>query len=398
MTQAKTVGVGIVGAGFLAETRARCYRRVTGLTARLAGVVSRTEERARAYASRHDVARVCRDLDELLSLDDVDVVDLCVPNLLHRPMTEAVARAGKHVICTKPLTAYVGQDLGDDATDAAIAGRDRRAMLQVATEDATAMVDCAAAAGVQLMYGENWVYAPAVRRARELLRSSGGAILEMRGWESHSGSHSEYAKRWRYTGGGALLRLGAHPIGAMIHLKREEGLARGEASIRTVAVTADAGDLTRSAAVSERNTSVARGWQDVENWGCAILTFADGSRGVAYGSDNLLGGMESQLTILASNCHLKCNLSPNDLLRAYAPHEEVFGDQYLMEKVDCKAGWSTPMPQEDWTSGQLAMIQDFIEAVATGRPAISDGGLGLEVIRAVYAAYVAAGEGSRQSL
>ena len=47
----------------------------------------------------------------------------------------------------------------------------------------------------------------------------------MHGWEAHSGSHSPYSKDWRRTGGGALLRLGAHPSGAMLWFKQTEGLA-----------------------------------------------------------------------------------------------------------------------------------------------------------------------------
>lgn len=78
--------------------------------------------------------------------------------------TEAAAAARKHVVCTKPLTAYVGQDLPADASDADIAGRDRRQMLDVATDDARAMVMAADRAGAHLMYGENWVYAPSAQQ------------------------------------------------------------------------------------------------------------------------------------------------------------------------------------------------------------------------------------------
>ena len=62
-------------------------------------------------------------------------------------------------------------------------------------------------------------------------------VLEIRGGEAHNGSHSPYAKQWCHTGGGALLRLGAHPVGAMIYLKRVEGEARGTGPIRPVAVS-----------------------------------------------------------------------------------------------------------------------------------------------------------------
>jgi predicted dehydrogenase len=313
-------------------------------------------------------------------------------------MAVAAAAAGKHVICTKPLAAYVGQDLGDEAPPSAAGARDRRRMLEIAEADARAMVDAAAAKGVRLMYGENWVYAPAVRRARELLQASGGSILEMRGEESHSGSHSPYSKVWRHAGGGAVIRLAAHPLGAMLLIKREEGLARSGVPIQPVTVTAEVADLSVTASRGRGPARLATGYQDVENWGCVIVTFEDGSRGVARGSDNLLGGMRSHLRILASNCHLECNLSPHDLLRAYAPDAEVFGDAYIMEKSDSSAGWSTPLPDEDWTSGHRDMCRDFVHAVAEDRPPIADGELGLAVTRVVYAAYLSAAEGRRVSI
>lgn len=384
----ETVGIGIIGAGFLAETRARCYARAQG--GAIVAVASRTPERAADYAARHGV-QAAEDVDALLARDDVDAVDLCVPNHLHRPLCERAAAAGVHVICTKPLSAYVGQDLPEDAADADVSAVDRRRMLAVATADAEAMVAACEQGGVRLMYGENWVYAPAIRRAAGLLEASGGPVLEMRGWECHSGSHSPYSKLWRYTGGGALIRLGAHALGAMLHLKRAAGVS-------PVAVTAEVADLSRVAGVTEENARVATGWVDVESWGCLVVAFDDGSRGVVYGSDGVLGGMESKLELYAADCHLKCNLSPNDLLRAYAPDGSAFEGAYVMEKVDSGAGWSTPIPDEDWSSGHLAMCADFVDAVREGRAALADGQLGLEVTRVVYAGYVAAAEGRRVAL
>ena len=367
----RVVGVGVVGAGFLAETRARCYGRL-GALARVVGVTDLDRQVATAYAARHGIPRVLDDLAQLLALPEVDVVDLCVPNHVHRAAAEAAAAAGKHVICTKPLAAYVGQDRAAEASDDEVASTDRRRMLEVAVADAEAMVEAARRAGVRLLYGENWIYAPSLVRARGLLAASRGPILEMRGWESHSGSHTPYARLWRTNGGGALIRLAVHPLGAMLHLKREEGLARDGVPIRPVAVTAEVADLSAVHAVDPDHAFVATGWGKVENWGCVVVRFSDGARGVAYGSDNMLGGMESRLEILSADSHLKCNLSPNDLLRAYAPVREVFGDEYIMEKTDTSAGWSTPMPHEDWTSGHLSMCEEFARAVAADRRPASD--------------------------
>lgn len=390
----RVVGIGLIGAGFLAETRARCYARTSGVRGEILAVASRGTERAAAFAARHGIPHVLS-VDELLARPEIEIVDLCVPNHAHRPLAEAAARAGKHVVCTKPLTAYVGQDLPQDAGDAEIAGRDRRVMLEVAGADARAMVEAARRTGVRLMYGENWVYAPPVQRARALLAAADATILEMRGGECHKGSHSPYSKVWRHAGGGSLLRMGSHPLGAMLYLKQEEGRRRDGRPIRAVAVSAEVGDVSRVPSLGRAGTWITTGWQDVENWGAAIVTFEDGSRGVVHASDAVLGGMESRLEIFAGNCQFKCSMSPNDLLRAYAPSPEVFGEEYIMEKTDTAAGWSTPMPDEDWTAGHVAMCQDFVDAVAQDRPPLAGGELGAEVVRVAYAAYVSAAEGRR---
>lgn len=393
MPPLKRVGIGLIGAGFLARTRMRCYAQVSGYHADVVAVAAQSEASAQKFAHTHDIPNAYADYHDLLALPDVDVVDLCVPNRLHREIAEAAARAGKHVICTKPLTVYVGQGL---PADAPVARTPRGDMLRAVLDDADAMIAAARDSGVQLLYGENWVYAPSITRAKGLILKSQGAILEMRGGECHSGSHSPYSRLWRHAGGGALIQLAPHPIGAMLHLKHAEGLARSGQPIRPVAVTAEVGDTSHIA--PPEVSYVATGWEDVENWATAIITFSDGSHAVVYASETVLGGMESRLEIFASNAQYKCNLSPNDLLRSYTPEAKVFGDAYVMEKVDSGAGWGTPIPDEDWSSGHLAMCQDFVAAVAENRPAVATGELGREVLHVIYAAYLAAASGQRIEL
>jgi predicted dehydrogenase len=394
--------IGLIGAGFLARTRARCWKRVHGRAVECVGVASRTLDGARAFVEETSFGSAV-DLDRLLADSSVDLIDLCVPNRLHREYAERAAAAGKHVLCTKPLAAYWGQDMSPDAAEAEVAAADRDAMFAAAVADAEAMVAACAAAGVRLFYGENWVHAPAIRRAAELAAGSSGILLEMRGWESHSGSHSPYARDWRHTGGGALLRLGAHPIGAMLWLKRVEGERLRGRPTRVLSVTAEVADVTATPLLADgtsaaASAAVARGWRGVESWGTAVLAFDDGTRGTVFGSDVMLGGMQSHLTLLASDHRFECSLSPSNQLTSYAPVNGTFGDGYMMEKASTQAGWGTPMPDEDWSSGQQGLLQAVADDLATGRAPDSDGELGLEVTRVVYAAYRSAAEGRRVEL
>lgn len=387
--------IAVVGTGFLARTRLRCWRRVHGAAVE-AIVAARDAAKAAEFARANGAAGGAA-IDDVLAEPGVQLVDVCVANRAHREITERAAAAGKHVLCTKPLAAFCGQGLAADAGAEAVAAAPRPAMLAAALAEAQAMVDACAKHSVRLFYGENWLFAPAVRRAAALGAAAKGAILEMRGWESHSGSHSAYAKDWRHTGGGALLRLGAHPIGAMLWLKKQEGKRLRGRATQLAAVTAEVADVTLAATANAAPCEVATGWNGVENWGCCVLHFDDGSRGVAYGSDTLLGGMQSHLTVLASDHRFECALSPADTLRAYATRDGAFGNEYVMEKVAGQAGWTTPIPDEDATSGQQALVQAVADELrgATGAANGADGELGLEVVRAIYSAYVSAAEGRR---
>src|SRR5438309_1494157 len=79
---------------------------------------------------------------------------------------------------------------------------------------------------VQFCYAENWIYAPPIDKMRRLIAASKGSILELRAEENHSGSNSVFSRDWKSTGGGALLRMGVHSVGACLHLKQWEGQLR----------------------------------------------------------------------------------------------------------------------------------------------------------------------------
>jgi len=386
--------VGLVGAGFAARLHARAYRHLGDLNVRVAAVASSGSTRAAALARDFDIADLCS-FDDLLTRPDIAIIDLCVPNSLHAPLAIAAAEAGKHVICEKPLTGYFGGAGAAEPVGATAKAR----MLGEAVASAEAMIAAAQEHSVMLMYAENWVYAPAVQRALSLSRDARGTILEIRAEESHSGSHASYAREWRLAGGGALIRLGAHPLGAALYIKRQEGLARDGRPIGVRSVTAEVSDVTRVPAFQAEETKwLATGWQDVETWATAILTFEDGTHATIVSSDAVLGGLTDRLELYLSNARVACDLTHNSLVQAYAPDPGVFASTYLAEKLETKAGWSYPSIDEDLMLGYPQELRDFCSAVIEGRAPLSDGQLGLEVVRATYAAYRSAEEGVRVML
>ncbi|WP_414495271.1 Gfo/Idh/MocA family protein [Stenotrophomonas maltophilia] len=94
------LGIAIVGTGMIGAV----HRRAALLAgAQIRGVAASSAQRAQEVAQSWNVARAYRDIEELVSDPQVQVVHVCTPNHLHRPMAQAALEAGKHVICEKPL-------------------------------------------------------------------------------------------------------------------------------------------------------------------------------------------------------------------------------------------------------------------------------------------------------
>ena len=93
--------IGIIGAGFSATFHVHNYRLVPGLDVRIKGVTARSQESAAAFAKEHNLETVYPTAEALFADEEVTVVDLCVPNYLHYPLTIQAAEAGKHIICEK---------------------------------------------------------------------------------------------------------------------------------------------------------------------------------------------------------------------------------------------------------------------------------------------------------
>lgn len=101
-----SIGWGIVGTGRHADNH--MAPAITAVRdAVLAGVVSRDEDRARAFAARHQAARAYTRYEDLLGDPAVEVVLITSPNALHADQVAAAAAAGKHVLCDKPLATSV---------------------------------------------------------------------------------------------------------------------------------------------------------------------------------------------------------------------------------------------------------------------------------------------------
>jgi predicted dehydrogenase len=396
----KTIGIGMAGSRYGARMHAVNYAGLPPGTVELRGVCSRTRESAAAFAAEAKIPFVTDDFDALLARPEIDVIDVCVPPSLHHEFAIRAAEAGKHIIMEKPLTGYFGSPGDPEPIGRRVP---RAAMRAGALRNAEAVRAAVKKHGVRFCYAENWVYAPPIAKMRKLIAAAKGSILELRAEENHSGSNSVYSREWKATGGGALLRMGAHSVGAVLHLKQWEGQVRRGQGIRPVSVLADTADLVHSPAAELARQAGANQWIssnpiDVENWANLVIRFEDGTRGTVVVSDTGLGGLNTRVSAYLTDGVIKANMTGNDAIETYAPDPAVFQSEYFTEKLETKAGWNRPSCDEDWFRGFSQEIADFAGAIRDGREPLAGIDLAVDCVRVIYAAYVSAEEGRRVDL
>jgi predicted dehydrogenase len=209
----RQVGVGMLGYAFMGKAHANAYRKIAYMTwppplvPRLVSISGRNEEAVAEAARRYGFEGYVTDWHEQVADDRVELFDNGGPNNLHAEPTIAAAKAGKHVVCEKPL------------------GR--------TAEESYEIWQAAEQAGVKHMCAFNYRFVPAVRLARELLEAGElGDIYHFRGrYLQEWGDVDEQV--WRFeraaAGSGALGDLGAHVIDLARYLVGEVSSVCGAA-------------------------------------------------------------------------------------------------------------------------------------------------------------------------
>ncbi len=378
----KTVRTGIVGAGFSATFHYKALKKVYGTNVDVKGVFAIDVEQAAAYAEQRGI-RAYGSLEELL--DEVDVVHCCVLVAAHEEIAVAALERDKFAIVEKPLTGYCGDGSeefhGDrfpkqDALDHGLASVER-------------MLEAEEKSRGQILYAENWVYAPSIQKEREIIEKTGAQVLWMHGEEAHSGSHNPTYAYWKYSGGGVMIGKGCHPLTAALYLKRVEGKAQDGQPIRPKAVSARTHALTRLANLRDEG-HIRRDYYDIDDFSMMHVVFEDNTIATVFASDIILGGIHNWLEVAANNHRTICNINPNTAMQTYNPLDANYKDIYTVEKTETKQGWTNMPPDEDWFTGYPQEIEAFYRTVAYGDPVESDSRLAADTISTIYSAYVSA--------
>ncbi len=336
---ARELKIGIIGAKFAGSFHVECWQTVAG--ASIVAVADIDDKAREDFRARYQIPRGYDDYHKLLDDPQVEVVDICLPNFLHAEVAIAAMQAGKNVVCEKPFATTL--------------------------QDGQRIVEAQIKTGCRYFYAEDWIFAPALVRAKSIVAEGGiGKLLYLKGKESHFGSHSPFAREKRYCGGGCVIHLAVHPIGFFHHLLGKPATVMGRCS------GGGASNLLHEEF-------------EGEDWGVGIMSYADGIQVVVEGNYVTRGGMDDSVEIYGSGGVIKADLTFGSPLSVFS-HE---GYGYAVEKADFTHGWTRPALDEHHSLGykdELAHFKACIleEAEQIGGTSAEDGFQVLRIIDAIY--------------
>ncbi len=293
------LGIGLLGYGSMGRAHSSAFRRLPQffsplpLEPRLVGVSSRSEEKGTDFARRFGYSSWYQDWEQLIADERIDLFDDTGPNGLHEEPCIAAARAGKHVLCEKPL--------GRNATEA------RR------------MLEAVRAAGVKHMCGFNYRFVPAIRLARQIMEEGRlGRIYHFRArYQNTAFVDPSFPMAWRMdrdvAGSGAIGDLGSHIVDLARFLVGEPASVAGATST-FIAERPLTGDPSRTAPVTTDDAFQA------------MLLFENGATGMLEGSKMCPGSQNRmEFEINGSEGSLQFNLERLNELQLYLREDEKAG-------------------------------------------------------------------------
>jgi predicted dehydrogenase len=195
MAKKKEVNVAVVGASFMGKAHSNGWRKVdmffdAPVKPVMKVLCDKEQGLLDAHAERWGWQETSTDWKALLQRDDIDIIDICTPNFLHPEIAIAAAKAGKHIVCEKPLASTL--------------------------KEAVAMQKAVDAAGVKNMCAFSYRFVPAIQTIKNMIENKQlGEIFHFRAaYQQDWIVDPDFPMVWRlkkkHTGSGALGDIGAH--------------------------------------------------------------------------------------------------------------------------------------------------------------------------------------------
>lgn len=341
-----TVGVGLIGSGFISSIHAEALKSCPG--ARLNAVASRSRARAQEFARRHHIPTACKTYQDLLGRTDVDMVIVGVPNDLHCDMVLEAAAAGKHIVLEKPMCLSLAQ--------------------------ADAMIQACQRAKVKLMYAEELCFAPKYVRLKQLLDAGAlGKPVLIKQSEKHDGPHAKHFWDVDRSGGGVAMDMGCHAIEFFRWML-------GRPAIKSV--------------YAHMGTHVHGKKTRGEDNAIIILEFANGVTAIAEESWTKMGGMDDRAEVHGSHGVAYADLLHGNAIETFSAK----GYDYAVEKAGSTRGWSFTIYEEIWNYGFVHEMAHFVDCVKNNKTPLVTGEDARVVLETLFAAYESAGTGRKVDL
>ncbi len=202
--ETKKLGVALVGLGSL-STHQIAPALLKSEQCRLAAIVTGTPEKEKKWGEQYHIDRShiynYENFDKLASDESVDIIYIVLPNSMHAEFTIRGAKAGKHVLCEKPMANSV--------------------------QDCLAMIGASKAAGRQLAIGYRCQFEPQHLRCIEMARSKELGPIQWieAGFGFKIGDPTQWRLKKKLAGGGALMDVGIYALQACRYLTGEEPIA-----------------------------------------------------------------------------------------------------------------------------------------------------------------------------
>jgi predicted dehydrogenase len=276
-------------------------------------VYSRSRDRAKDFAARWDIPRHTDVLEEAIGDAETDVVVIGLPNHRHEEAALAAAKAGKAILCTKPL-ARTGAE-------------------------ALRMLEAVEKAGVFHGYLEDLAYTPKTLKALQSVKSGAlGKVLWARSRETHPGPHSDWFWDRAQSGGGAIVDLGCHCIEIARNFIGKD--------IRPAEVTCWADTQVHPI--------------EAEDHAVGLVRYENGAIGQFEVSWTFRGGMDLRDEVAGTEGTIWLN---HWLRTGFEMFTAVGPGGYVAEKAEGTTGWLFPVGDEVGSLGYAAMFADMLDAL-----------------------------------
>ena len=347
MSSRGRVKVGIIGSGFEADIHAASFQ-IMPEEAEVVAVASPTPGNAAKLAQRYSIPRVFTDYGEMLKEDDIEMVTITAPNALHAQMTVDIARAGKHVVCEKPLC--------------------------MTLEEADLMIDTCEKQGVLLMYAEELFFTPKYVKAKEMAdQGAFGKVYMVKQAEKHFGPHAPWFWDVEQSGGGVFMDMGCHGIAFCYWFLNRPKIKTVSCQMGTYVH----GDKTRG-----------------EDNAICVIEFENDAVGLIEDSWARRGGMEDRIEVYGEGGVTYADLHMGNALPTYSE----YGYGYAVEKAPTTKGWTHPVFEELWNYGFPQEMHHFARCVRGKEEPQATGADGRLVQEVLYAGYQSAGQGKKIEL